>query len=144
MPFSAPSPDFARTPSHLSESGRQILLGTIDFIREELLSAERHIRSLYEHVKWVRNEVGEVFTAENTEHRREEIGDVIMILLRLSCFKNPEKSSREILDIYESNPSFLRYVEQIGESGLASMYAKFAMRYGFLSDPQVQSTLFPE
>lgn len=128
----------------LSGEKRQILLDTIDFIRNDLLEVERGIRSLYEHIKWVKNEMEEVFTAENPEHRLEEVGDVIMILLRLSCFKNPKMSSEEILGIYESQPSFLRYVEQLGVDGLRSMNAKFTSRYGFLLDPKVQEVLFPE
>lgn len=108
------------------------------------MPAELEIRSLYEHVKWVRNEVGEVFMAESPEHRREELGDVIMILLRLSCFKHPQKIPVEILAIYEENPSFLRYVEEVGESGLQAMRDKFTGRYGFLLDPQAQSLLFQE
>lgn len=133
-------PDSPETQK-LSESKRAQLLEAIDFIRSVLLPMEKDIRNLYEHVGWVKSEVKEVLTATSPEHRLEEIGDVIMILFRLSCFKHPDASSEEIVGIYENHPSFLKYMDELGDADLEAMKEKFSGRYSFLSDPETQTLL---
>jgi hypothetical protein len=135
----------SETAPVIPQRERAALLKAIDFIRTTLVPAERNIRSIPEHVTWVKGEVREFLeAADDPEHRREELGDVIMVLLRLSCFRYPEKTSEEILAIYEMHPSFLRYVRQLGAEGLEAMGQKFFSRYSFLSDPEVCKTLFVE
>lgn len=138
----APAP--ARRPAGIPDPTRIIFLSSIDFIRNRLYPVEKNFRSAFEHVTWVREEVKEVLEARDEANRTEEIGDVIMMGFRLSCFLHPERTSEEILRSYESHPTFHRYAEQIGIAGAKSMRAKFFGRYSFLDDEKAFREVFED
>lgn len=138
----APAP--AGCPSRIPDSTRVVFLSSIDFIRNRLYPVEKNFRSAFEHVTWVREEVREVLEARDEANRVEEIGDVIMMGFRLSCFLHPERTSEEILRSYENHPTFRRYAEQIGFSGAKNMRAKFFGRYSFLDDEKVFREIFKD
>ncbi len=112
-------------PETLPSPTKLVFLSAIDFIRTRLAPIEKDFRTAYQHVTWVKDEVREVLEARDEENRIEEIGDVIMMSFRLSCFLHPERTSEDILNGYCEHPTFRRYAREIGLEGAKKMRAKF-------------------
>ncbi len=112
-------------PETIPSTTKLVFLSAIDFVRTRLAPVEKDFRTAYQHVTWVKDEVKEVLEARDEDNRIEEIGDVIMMSFRLSCFLHPEKTSEDILNGYCEHPTFRRYALEIGFEGAKRMRAKF-------------------